>query len=387
MIFTMTFPQTICLITGSYPPLRCGVGDYASQLAAALAGRGEQVTVVTSPGSGQPSGPEAVLALTDRWGVFAMPRLLRRIQNLRPDIVHLQYPTNGYGYRLGPQALVMLCRLAGLRVITTSHEFIRARLLRRLSLIPLFLFSHALILTSDEERAAIIDAMPWLRKKIDRASFIIPVGTNIPQVPVQEGTGDIGKTVAFFGLFYPGRMIETVVETFREVARERPDVRFRFIGDVHPLHQDYFRSIRSFAEKELPADRIEWIMGKTPREVALALSSSSVCLLPYPDGATFRRTTLMAALSLGVPIVTSRSAVTPRLLVDGQNILFAADRDRMAAGIVRVLADSALAARLSAHARELSGLFSWDRIVEDHLQAYDALTRTGKGCNENSHRA
>jgi glycosyltransferase involved in cell wall biosynthesis len=369
----MSIHYRICLITGSYPPLRCGVGDYVSQLARTLAARGNEVHVITSKSAGNGGGGEIVHAVVSRWTPLAMYRLLRTIRALRPEVVHMQYPTNGYGYQIGPQALVMLCRLSGMKVITTSHEFIRARFLRKLSLIPLFLFSHALIFTSEEERVAISISMPWLRSKFSRSSTIIPVGTNIPVEAHHEKLPAGSRTVSFFGLFFPGRLIELVIDVFREISHRMPDVRFRFIGDVHPLHEDYFQTIRSYAERELPDGRFEWFTGRSPEEISHALSASAVCLLPYPDGATFRRTTLIAALALGIPVVTTRSDLTPKLLIEGQPVLFGNDRKHMAEQVIQVLSDHELAALISGKARKIAGMFSWDRIATDHLKAYERI--------------
>ena len=373
----MSTHYRICLITGSYPPLRCGVGDYASQLARALAAGGNKIHVITSHNVEQGSGEVTVRAVVRRWTIKGMPGLLRAIRNIHPDLVHLQYPTNGYGYRLGPQALVMLCRFTGVKIITTSHEFIRARFLRRLSLIPLFLFSHGLIFTSEEERTSVGTAMPWLRNKLNRASTIIPVGTNIPVDASPGRHPGSGKTVSFFGLFFPGRMIELVIDVFGEISRRMPEVRFLLIGDIHPLHKDYYRKIRDYASQELPDSRLEWFMGRSSEEISHALASSSVCLLPYPDGATFRRTTLIAALALGIPVVTTRSDLTPEQLREGQPVLFGSGQKQLAEQVMQVLADPGLAMQLSGNARRIAAGFSWDRIVKDHLGAYARVVSPG----------
>ncbi len=45
----------VMLITGSFPPMHCGVGDYTCKLAAALAERADLcVTVLTSRGAETP---------------------------------------------------------------------------------------------------------------------------------------------------------------------------------------------------------------------------------------------------------------------------------------------------------------------------------------------
>src|SRR5262245_2539458 len=117
----------VLLITGSFPPMRCGVGDYTSHLAHALAARGGvEVGVLTSREAA--SGATADLQLfpiIDGWRFTELPRILRVLRSWRPDVIHVQYPTKGYRRRLLPVLLPLICRTAGFRVAQTWHEYRR----------------------------------------------------------------------------------------------------------------------------------------------------------------------------------------------------------------------------------------------------------------------
>jgi glycosyltransferase involved in cell wall biosynthesis len=360
----------IALITGSYPPMRCGVGDYSHQLAEALRGQQADVEVFTSMAEDLAGRKEGLHLLAGKWSTLPMMPLSFRVCQRRPDIVHIQYPTVGYGCHLGPQALAIALRMLRLKVVTTVHEFQWAHVLRKLSLLPFLLASSALVFTSEEERAAIASAAPWLRGKLERASYVIPVGSNIPVADGPAEATEDGPVASFFGLFYPGRQVELVVTAFSEVARKHPRLRFRFIGDLHPGHRGYFSKIRRLVEESLPRERVEWLLGKAPEEIAVALRQSDVCVLPYRDGASFRRTTLIAALALGVPVITTRGMSTPALLGDGSSVLFAGNASEMAEAVWRAVTNRALSERVSEGARALSRLFSWDRIADEHLRVY-----------------
>jgi glycosyltransferase involved in cell wall biosynthesis len=363
----------IALITGSYPPMRCGVGDYSRRLAEAIRGQQAGVDVFTSIDENLIGREEGLHPLARKWSILPMMSLSFRVYERRPDIVHIQYPTVGYGHHLGPQALAISLRMLRLKVVTTIHEFQWAHVLRRLSLLPFLLASNALVFTSEEERAAIASAAPWLSGKLERASYVIPVGSNIPVAggPVRATEG--GPVVSFFGLFYPGRQVELVVAAFSAVARTHPRLQFRFIGDLHPRHRGYFVRIKRLVEETLPRERVEWLLGKAPEEIAIALRQSRVCVLPYRDGASFRRTTLIAALALGVPVITTKGRSTPALLEDGSSVLFAGNENEMAEAVVRAVTNPALSRRVSEGARALSERFSWDGISEKHLRVYEQV--------------
>jgi len=88
----------VCIVTASYPPARCGVGDYTALLSTALASNGTHVSVVTSA-IREPyarDGNPTVLPVVHNWSLLNVARVLRAILKCKPDIVHFQFPTNGY---------------------------------------------------------------------------------------------------------------------------------------------------------------------------------------------------------------------------------------------------------------------------------------------------
>jgi len=123
----------------------------------------------------------------------------------------------------------------------------------------------------------------------------------------------------------------------------------------------------------LPHESLEWILGRTPEEIALALRQSVACVLPLPDGASFRRTTFIAVLSPRIPIITTRGKSTPGQLVDGVNVLFADNATAIANGIDQLLTDTSLAFTIVENSKKLSSSFSWEQIASDHIKAYERL--------------
>jgi glycosyltransferase involved in cell wall biosynthesis len=115
-------------------------------------------------------------------------------------------------------------------------------------------------------------------------------------------------------------------------------------------------------------------------EVARVLAASDACLLPYRDGASPRRGSLLAALTQGIPIVTTTPA--PHVYDglpephDGDVALFAPpdDSQALADAVRRVTRDSALAARLRAGAAAYAAQFAWPAIAAQTLTLYAALS-------------
>ena len=100
-------------------------------------------------------------------------------------------------------------------------------------------------------------------------------------------------------------------------------------------------------------------------------------VLPYVDGASYRRGSLMAALAHGLPIVTTISTVSYAHFVDGETLLLvpAGDAGALATAVRRILDDPDLAQRLRTGARRLSQQFTWDYIAARSVEAYNSPMR------------
>jgi glycosyltransferase involved in cell wall biosynthesis len=112
-----------------------------------------------------------------------------------------------------------------------------------------------------------------------------------------------------------------------------------------------------------------------PEEVSASFYGADICVLPYRDGASFRRGSLMAALAHGMPIVSTTPRVALSELRDGENVVLVPPRDpRALADAVASLAhDADLRWRIGEGARQLSREFNWERIAARTLEVYHAV--------------
>jgi glycosyltransferase involved in cell wall biosynthesis len=107
-----------------------------------------------------------------------------------------------------------------------------------------------------------------------------------------------GPWVAHFGTYAPG-IVRDLVPTILSIAREHPTSRFLLLG----------RGAERLGEN-LPRDRVR-ITGELPAaDVAARLSIADIVLQPFPDGISARRTSAMAALALGAPVVSTSGPLT-----------------------------------------------------------------------------
>jgi glycosyltransferase involved in cell wall biosynthesis len=330
----------IALVTGPCPPKVCGVGDYTRRLAEAL----------------RPLGVETEIISKGTWRVVEVSGLASSIDKLKPDIVHIQYPTSGFGHRLGPQLFAIKKRS-----VTTLHEASDSNILRKLSLLAFTVRPSRLIFTTECELQFARKWAPW----ISRVSSVIPIGSNIDAMP-NSADRQI-REVAYFGLIMPKKGLEDVFNLAKLIQSVGSQLKIRIIGAVHSRHQEYFEKLR-LRSAQLP---ILWNTTVSTEEVAKQLSSCSVGYLPFPDGASERRASLKAMLANGVAVVTTYGASTPPSFAGV--VRFANGIEEALGAIQQLLSDRSEQRQLRARAIEYMRQFCWERIAHLHLDVYEEV--------------
>ena len=330
----------VALVIGRCPsPGVCGVADYAVILREVLQSR----------------GVEARLIVSEDWGVRSAWKLRESLREY--DVVHIQYPSLGFGYKLGPQALALLRSS-----VVTIHEASQRRILRKLSLIPFVIRPKHVIFTTEFEREYVTRRAPWIAAK----SSVDPPPSNIRKF--SEDRVRVPNEVVYFGMILPRKGLEDVVELSRLIQSEGLAWKVRILGSVRPERMEYFQTIKA-ATEGLP---VVWDLNRSELEVAERLASSTAAYLPFPDGASERRSTLKAALTQGVAVVTTSGAHTPEAMKT--SVKFAGS-PREALSTIRDLFQNSLErARLATNAADyVQSWGTWETAAERHVAIYQSL--------------
>jgi glycosyltransferase involved in cell wall biosynthesis len=328
----------VALVTGSLPPEPCGVGAYVERLAESL--RACEVDAQVVHGAD--------------WSARGVRSVRRRVDALEPDLTHIQYPTLGYGARLGPHVLSVV--RPG---IVTLHELRHTHVLRKLTVAAFAASAHHVVCTTESEQAYLLRFAPRLRGR----SSVIPVGTSIPRA---RSLPDSHRTeVVHFGLIRPEKGLEQVIELAEVIDRRKSELAVRIVGDVPPRCNNYFRELKA-STAGLP---VSWEIGLPPSGVADLLAGSLVGYLPFPDGASERRTSLLALLDAGVATITTRGSDTPAALAG--TVRFAETPAEALDVAETLVAERAAADALRSQARRYMQRFSWDRIAATHRALYE----------------
>lgn len=185
-------------------------------------------------------------------------------------------------------------------------------------------------------------------------------------------TVEAGPTIAFVGSFEPWHGVDLLVESFRAVQFRFPTSQLLLVGDG---------SQRNQVAKQVEAMGLEAsvkLVGQLDQAtVAAILGFSDIVVAPYPfDHGEIVGTPLklMEYMAAGKGIVASTAPIHD-LITDGVTGLRVrpASSEALAFGIMRLIEDKELRAKLGANARRQGREYSWDRVVEklsDLFKAY-----------------
>ncbi len=387
----------VLFVTGEYPPMQGGVGDYTWALGAALNALGVDVHVLTSHAAGPshlaPQGVANVYPEIEKWG-WSLPHLVRQLAgDIQADVLHIQYQSAAYG--LHP-VINLLPKLLGQTPwprakVVTFHDlrvpylFPKAGPLRWQANITLASHSDWTIVTNAEDYRR-LGRYSGLNGKLAE----VPIGANIQPDPpagfdrneqrAAWGVGPDDLLLCYFGFLNVSKGGEELIQsTARLVAQGLPAHLLMVGGQVgasDPTNNAYLERVRAIIAQLGLSDRVHWTGFTAAAEVTANLLASDVAVLPYRDGASFRRGSLMAALAHGLPVVSIEPVVQNPNLAHGDNIWLAPAGSvaAIAGGVRQIWADPDLRRRLSQGARRLSGQFSWDSIAQRHLEIYRELS-------------
>jgi glycosyltransferase involved in cell wall biosynthesis len=350
----------------SYPPqpVTCGVGDYTRCLAEELARQGEQVTVVASAAwRGPAENGVSVLPILDEpapwWRVVAA------------DVVNLQYAPDLYRDRRRALRVTLATP-----TVVTCHTLRDATLRSWAPALWLLTSARRVVAANEEVTTMVRRRLPWLRTRLTE----VPIGSNIPiasagdpaAIRASVGASPRAPLLAHFGLVYPGKGVETLLDALALLRATHPETRLVIIGDTRESDRAYRSDLEARAVERGVARAVTWTGRRTAEDVSRLIAVADVFVAPFDAGASLRRGSLVAALAHGKAVVTTCPAAPSASLRDGDNVALVRPRDpaALAARLAALLDSPAQRARLAGGARKLAARLTWSAIAEETRALY-----------------
>lgn len=201
----------------------------------------------------------------------------------------------------------------------------------------------------------------------------------------KRGYSEHDWVIAYFGFLNSSKGGLTLIHTLHRLKQDRPQVRLLMIGGKvgasDPSNFAYLQKVEQLIDALGLRENVQWTGHQPDADVGADLNACDVLFMPYEDGASLRRGTLMAGLANGCAIVTTQPQEPLPELEDGAQLLYVPPRDPEAAALIikHLLDNVALAGQLRRRARRRSKHFHWDVIAEKHQELYARYDARNQG--------
>ena len=348
----------IGLVSGEFPPMEGGVGAFTQELARACHAAGHEVHIITSraarpadhnrslTGGADPDdlGFAQLHAHVGRWRWPSLNVVADVTLRHELDVVNLQYQPAAFN--MNSAAInVLPWRLKHVTTnVVTFHDlrvpylFPKAGPLRQGAVNFLARQAHGVITTNTADYVRV-------RQITDRPVSQIPIGSNIQaytpnhvevaEVREQLGLAEADHLLGYFGFLNESKGADTLLQALALLDEQYHLV---FIGGQtgasDATNEAFLTEMRTLSAALGLEQRVHWTGFLADERVGAHLHAAEIIVLPYKDGVSLRRGTLMAALANGRPVITTTPQEPEPALQESAAMLFMPPDDPGRAGHV-----------------------------------------------------
>ena len=361
-------------LIGPLPPPAGGMANQTRQLAELLGGRQAQVQLVQT---NAPYRPAWVGQVPLARAVFRLLPYLLQLWRASgsSDVLHIM-ANSGWSWHLFAAPAIWVARLRHTPVVVNYRGGEAQGFLAR---------NRRLVGWSLKQSARIIVPSGFLKAVFASQGLAADVVPNIIDLarfhPADMPSGASAGESAAGPHVLVARNLEpiydnaTALRAFAQVHQHCPEARMTIAG-TGPQEAE----LRQLAQQLGIAEAVHF-SGRLDRdEMAALLRHSSVAL--NPSLVDNMPNSVLEALASGVPVVSTHVGGVPHIVQDGVTALLVPPRDAaaMAAALLQVITDTALADRLARAGLQEVQRYTWDRVAPQWAAVYDAaVARRAQG--------
>jgi len=369
--------KRVLLINGSSKPLKCGVGYYGDILAHELA-KSCDIQLLTTSGLGDEKNI-AGLHHTDNWKISSLPKIIKIIRSVNPNVVHIQYPAVGYGRQLGINLLPLCLRFLANKtpVVVTLHEYYGSAMLGKIRNIITVFAAKKIIVSNQYDK----DALPGFFQK---KSSIIPIGhTFSPSAKnraaydtyiASVGLSTTKPVIAYFGFVNPSKGLDVLVRSATKI-----NAQILILADLsvsNTYHNKLLSDIK-IANEQGATIHVAGFLNDTM--LSQILHECTLFALAQPLPLTAKSSTAIVAAEHGLVIVSTaaKNPIYNLPYVGGKNSILLHDMTEhmFTKACNDIINDPKKLQNLKKNLPDLTANFKWSSISKKHIVLYDTVMR------------
>lgn len=373
-------------VAGEYPPMQGGVGAFAREIALAMVSLGHDVQVITR--KEVPSGDDGIQIaplIGHRWGWNSLRSITKWAAQSDIDVLNIQFQTAAFN--MHPSIHMLPAVLRSTPAIVTFHDlrvpylFPRAGSVREQLVRKLARDADAVIATDRADARRL--AEDW---HIPDVSWI-PIGSNIrTQLPPSFDRDECRRTfgvtpddlfISYFGFLNESKGGLILIDALAKLIAEGVPAHLIMIGgrvgSSDPTNIAYGQRVDAAIENANLLDRVHWTGFIDDVSVTANFLASDITALPFLDGVSLRRGTLMAALAHGRAVVTTHSETDTPELAGAVETIPANNSDALASTIQQLWMNPARRIQLEQSAYSAARNFSWEAIASNTIKLYECV--------------
>jgi glycosyltransferase involved in cell wall biosynthesis len=181
-----------------------------------------------------------------------------------------------------------------------------------------------------------------------------------------------------FILMYPGTLnthqgLDVAIRAFAIVARDAPDAEFHIYGDGPAA-----ASLKLLTDESGLVDRVKFFDFLPTEQIAAIMPGADLAVVPKRASSTFGNeaasTKIMEFMSLGVPVVVSRTKIDSYYHDESRVRFFESENEAdLAAAILELRRDEVCRKQLAANALRYADEHNWSQKKAEYLNLVDCL--------------
>ena len=214
------------------------------------------------------------------------------------------------------------------------------------------------IVDSEEGKRTVVEKYGVEESKV---RVIVKEGVNCEQFKPSSCEANI---VLFVGRLHERKGIDLLLPIFKEVLKEE-EVQLRIVGSGEKE-----KELKVQVERLGLSKNVEFLGFLPDSEMQKQYSEASIFISPSRyEGFGI---VLLEALASGLPLVTTKTGISNKVVEDGKNG-FLVDYENMGKAILKLLRDKELRCRMGARSRNMAINYSWSSAAKRMIAIYEEL--------------